>query len=180
MKRVLLAVAIGMALSSPLVQAADKDAGAAPGSSKSQAQSPAEFDKKMARLQQQMSQMQAQMDQIRKTQDPQEREKLLKQHWDTMQSAMSTMREMWGPGMMGGGMMGGGMQGNVGPGWGHMGGILLTSDARTTEAAAVHDGPVHEDATGNDEQHDVASTVLDGAPAGRSKMILDVRILMQT
>jgi hypothetical protein len=114
--------------SAPLwFQTAAKDAGTPPGSSKSQAQSPSEFDKKMAQLQQQMSQMQAQMDQIRKTQDPQEREKLLKQHWDTMQSAMSTMREMWGPGMMGpgmmgGGMMGGGMQGNVGPGWGHMGG----------------------------------------------------------
>ncbi len=127
MKRVLLAVAIGTALSAPLLRAATTDTGAAPGSSKSQDQSPAVFDKKMALLQQQMNQMQAQMDQIRKTQDPQERQRLLKQHWDTMQSAMSTMHGMWGTGMMGprmmgGGMMGGGTQGSTGPGWGHMGG----------------------------------------------------------
>ena len=69
--------------------------------------------------------MQAQMDQIRKTQDPQERQKLLEQHWATMQSAMTIMHGMWGPGMMGHGM-GPGMMGGAGPGmmggWGHMGG----------------------------------------------------------
>jgi hypothetical protein len=126
-KRVLLVVAVGMALNSPLLQAASPDAATVTGSSKSPTKSPAEFDKNLAQLQQQMNQMQAQMEQIRKTQDPQERQKLLKQHWDTMQSAMSEMRGMWGPGMMGpgmmgGGMMGGGTQGNAGPGWGHMGG----------------------------------------------------------
>jgi hypothetical protein len=57
------------------------------------------------------------MDKIRTTQDPQERQKLLEQHWATMQSAMTIMHGMWGPGMMGHGM-GPGMMG----GWGHMGG----------------------------------------------------------
>ena len=69
-----------------------------------------------------MTQMQGQMDQIRKTQDPQERQKLMQQHWDTMQSAMNIMHSMWGTGMMGPGMMGHGMMGGAGPGWGHMGG----------------------------------------------------------
>ena len=69
--------------------------------------------------------MQAQMDAIRKTQDPQERQKLLEQHWTAMQSAMTIMHGMWGPGMMGRGMDPG-MMGGAGPGmmggWGHMSG----------------------------------------------------------
>lgn len=40
---------------------------------------------------------QAQMDKIRQTQDPQERERLLQEHWDSMQSAMTAMHGMWGP-----------------------------------------------------------------------------------
>ena len=71
-----------------------------------------------------VEQMQAQMDKIHKTQDPQERQRLLQDHWNSMQAAMSTMDGMWGPngcfggaGMMGGGhmMMGGNMMG-----WDHM------------------------------------------------------------
>lgn len=57
--------------------------------------------------------MQQQMDQIRQTKDPQERQRLLQEHWTTMRSAMSTMHDMWdgqtGCCAAGGHMMGGGM-----------------------------------------------------------------------
>ena len=122
MKRILPTVLIAMTLFSPLLHAASKDVGAAQAAPKSQTQKPAEFDKNLAKLQQLMTQMQGQMDQIRKTQDPQERQKLMQQHWDTMQSAMNIMHSMWGTGMMGPGMMGHGMMGGAGPGWGHMDG----------------------------------------------------------
>lgn len=116
MKKLFVAMAAGIALTSPVLQAASKDTGAPHNTSKTQPPGAVEFDKNLAQLQEQMKTMQAQMDQIRKTQDPQERQKLLEQHWATMQSAMTIMHGMWGPGMMGGagpGMMGG---------WGHMGG----------------------------------------------------------
>lgn len=126
MKLFLPAIAIGLALSSTLVQATTNDARSAQPAAKSQVESTAKFDRNLAQLQQLMRQMQTQMDRIRDTQDPQERQRLLQQHWDTMQSAMDTMRGMWGrgamgPGMMGRGMMGPGMMGGAGPGWGHMG-----------------------------------------------------------
>lgn len=59
--------------------------------------SPAEFDKQLAQMRGYMQQMQAQMGQIQQTQDPQERQRLLQEHWTSMQAAMSTMRGMWGP-----------------------------------------------------------------------------------
>lgn len=126
MKKFLVAMAAGIALASAVSQAASKDTSAPQSSSKSQPPAAAEFDKNLAQVQEQMETMQAQMDQIRKTQDPQERQKLLEQHWATMQSAMTIMHGMWGPGMMGHGM-GPGMMGGAGPemmggGWGHMGG----------------------------------------------------------
>lgn len=75
------------------------------------------FDQRTAEFQEKAKLMQQQMDSLRQTQDPQQRQKLLEEHWATMQSAMSLMHGMWGPGMMGGrGMMGGpGMMG-----WGGM------------------------------------------------------------
>jgi len=126
MKKFLVAMAAGIALASAVSQAASKDTSAPQSSSKSQPPAAAEFDKNLAQVQEQMETMQAQMDQIRKTQDPQERQKLLEQHWATMQSAMTIMHGMWGPGIMGHGM-GPGMMGGAGPemmggGWGHMGG----------------------------------------------------------
>lgn len=60
-----------------------------------------DFDKRVAQMQEQMKQMQAQMDKIRQTQDPQERQKLLREHWTTMQNAQGMMYDMRGPGMMG-------------------------------------------------------------------------------
>ncbi|WP_242684423.1 hypothetical protein [Paraburkholderia hospita] len=102
MKKLLVAMAAGLALISPVLQAASK--GAPQSSSKPQPPGAAGFDKNLAQLQEQMRTMQAQMDQIRKTQDSQERQKLLEQHWATMQGAMTIMHGMWGPGMMGHGM----------------------------------------------------------------------------
>ncbi|MEI6001210.1 hypothetical protein H3V53_29770 [Paraburkholderia bengalensis] len=134
MKKLLFPVAICIALSSPMLHAASKDATAAQGTSKAQSTDMAAFDKNLAQFQEQMKTMQAQMNQIRQTQDPKERQKLLQQHWATMQSAMTTMHGMWGSGMMGHGMMGHGMmgqgmmgqgmmgQGMMSGGWGHMGG----------------------------------------------------------
>ena len=85
-----------------------------------------DFDKQLAKVREHMQQMQAQMDKIAQTQDPQERQRLLQDHWASMQAAMSNMRGMWspgaagccggGPGAMGPGMMMGGPM----MGWGHM------------------------------------------------------------
>ncbi|WP_433771533.1 hypothetical protein [Pseudomonas putida] len=75
----------------------------------------AEFDKQMSQAQETFKKMQLQMEKIQQTQDPQQRQKLLQEHWNTMQNGMSMMNGMWGPGMMGccagGGMMGGNMMG---------------------------------------------------------------------
>lgn len=75
----------------------------------------ADFDKQLAQAQENMKTMQEQMDKLGKTQDPQERQKLLQEHWTAMQSGMGMMNEMMGccmsgP-MMGGHMMGGHMTG---------------------------------------------------------------------
>ena len=126
MKKLLVAMVTGSAWTPPVLQAASKDTGAPQSSSKTPPAGAAEFDKNLTQLQEQMKTMQAQMDQIRKTQDPQERQKLLEQHWATMRTAMTIMHGMWGPGMMGRGMGPGMMGGGAGPGmmggWGHMGG----------------------------------------------------------
>lgn len=66
------------------------------------------FDQRLAEAQVHMQRMQEQMDRLRKTQDPLERQKLLHDHYQSMQNAMGAMHGMWGPGMMHGpGMMGG-------------------------------------------------------------------------
>ena len=74
-----------------------------------------EFDKRMAQAQENMKKMQEQMDKINQTQDPEARQKLLQEHWATMQNNMQLMHGMWGPGMMGccsgDTMMGGHMMG---------------------------------------------------------------------
>ncbi len=82
-----------------------------------------DFDKQIAQAQQYMEKMQEQMDNIRETQDPQMRQKLLQEHWVTMQKNMQLMHGMWraegGLGCcMGGDKRGHGMM----RGWRHMGG----------------------------------------------------------
>ena len=82
-----------------------------------------DFDKHLEQARERMAQMQALMEKLEQTQDPQERQKLLQEHWTAMQDAMSSMRYMWGasgccgagPGMGPGMMMGGPMMG-----WGRM------------------------------------------------------------
>ncbi|VVO86976.1 hypothetical protein [Pseudomonas fluorescens] len=68
----------------------------------------AEFDKQMVQAQDTFKKMQAEMEKIQQTQDPQQRQKLLQEHWNTMQAGMGMMNRMWGPGMMGKGHMKGG------------------------------------------------------------------------
>ena len=120
-----------LTLSSPILaqpaKATDKSADKAAEAPKVTPPNPAEFDKQMSQIQTHMQQMQAQMDKIRQTQDPQERQRLLQDHWNSMQAAMSTMDGMWGPnGCFGGaGMMGGGMGPGYGMGpMGMMGGMM--------------------------------------------------------
>ena len=59
------------------------------------APSPQDVDKQFAKMQEQMATMQAQMDKIRQAKDPRERQRLLQQHWTTMQNTMSLMHGGW-------------------------------------------------------------------------------------
>lgn len=119
MTKSLLALALVAALA-PAVHAQQR----APGNQPAQATAPnpAEFDKQLSVAQEQMKLMQAQMDRMRSSQDPQERQKLLQEHWASMQAAMSAMHSMWGPGTGMGCCMGGPgtMMGGPMMGWGHM------------------------------------------------------------
>lgn len=77
------------------------------------------FDRQLVAAQAQFKRMQEEMDRLRQAQDPQERQRLMQEHWTSMQAAMATMRGMWGPGAMGccaggTGMMGPGMMGGHG------------------------------------------------------------------
>lgn len=103
---------------------AESPAGEGKDAQASQAAPPnvAEFDKQTAQVQENWKKMQEQMDKIRQTTDPQERQKLLQEHWATMQSNMQLMHGMRGPGMLGGPMMGRHMTGGPMMGWRDAGG----------------------------------------------------------
>lgn len=99
MKRSMLTAALiaaALVSSQPVLAQSPKPADKA-----SQAQpatpNPAEFDKRLQQAQEHMKQMQAQMEKIQQTQDPQERQRLLQEHWTSMQGAMRTMHGLWGP-----------------------------------------------------------------------------------
>ena len=130
MKKTFLAVvlvALSFAASAIFAQQATPPAGKS-AQTKPTVPTPAEFDKSMAQMLEQMKIMQAQMEKMRQTQDPQARQKLLQEHWTSMQSAMGTMYGMGGP-MMGRGMMGPSMMGGghmMGPGM--MGGPMMWGD----------------------------------------------------
>lgn len=113
-----LAVAL-LAVASHAALAQAKDQNAAPAASTA-----VQTDQRFEQMQEQMRLMQSQMEKINKTQDPKERERLLEEHWNAMQSAMGTMHEAWG-GMMGGPMMGGQMGGGHG-----VGGPMMWKDYR--------------------------------------------------
>lgn len=68
------------------------------------APAPAEVDAQVAKIQSLMAQMNEQMSKLRQATDPAERQKLMQEHWATMQSAMTLMHETWGG--TGGRMMG--------------------------------------------------------------------------
>ena len=81
-----------------------------------------EFDQRMAQVQENMKKMQEQMDKIHQTQDPQARQKLLQDHWTTMQNNMQLMHGMWGSGGGRGCCMGGpGVAGSLIP---HKSGVV--------------------------------------------------------
>ncbi len=136
MKKTIFVAAMSAVLLSAQPALADKTSPTDKGSQATQeAPDVAKFDKQMAQIQENLKAMQAQMDKIRQTQDPKERERLLQEHWTTMQSTMGMMDGMWGPGMMGccaggpmmgghmmdGHMMGGHMMGGHMMGWQGMG-----------------------------------------------------------
>lgn len=55
-----------------------------------------EFDKQASVIQERIKKMQEQMEAIHQTQDQKERQKLLREHWETMQNGMGLMQGMWG------------------------------------------------------------------------------------
>ena len=63
--------------------------------------SPAQVDEQIANMQELMTQMNQQMTQLQQTQDPEQRQHLLQEHWTTMQNAMTMMHGMWGMGAAG-------------------------------------------------------------------------------
>ncbi len=144
MKKTIFIAAMSAVLLSAVPALAEKAPPAAKGGQATQeAPDVAKFDKQMAQIQENLKTMQQQMDKIRQTQDPKERQRLLQEHWATMQSASGMMNGMWAPGLMGccagGPMMGGHMMGCCGGGqmmgghmmgWGGMGGYYsnLTSE----------------------------------------------------
>jgi hypothetical protein len=67
-----------------------------------------EWARQIEQWQERMKTMHEQMNEISRTQDPQERQKLLAEHWQTMSEQMDQMNMMGGP-MMGHGMMRHGM-----------------------------------------------------------------------
>jgi phage shock protein A len=64
----------------------------------------ADWDKQYAQMQQQIEQMNQQMRKIQETKDPQERQRLMQEHWNRMQSTMRSMHRMWGRADTGGHM----------------------------------------------------------------------------
>jgi len=100
MNKILLAVVVTGVLAMPVV--AQQTSPAEKGAQATQiAPNPAEFDRRMAQIQENMKKMQEQMAKIQQTQDPEERQRLLEEHWTTMRESMGMMSGIWGPGMMG-------------------------------------------------------------------------------
>lgn len=95
----MMMVAASVASCQQLPQSAT--AGTQAGQARQAPADPAEFDRNMAQVQENMRKMDEQMARIRQTSDPQERQRLLDEHWRTMQESMAMMHNAWGPGMMG-------------------------------------------------------------------------------
>src|SRR3990167_59858 len=148
MKNVLvtMGVALAMFAMQPVMADQSKPAKKDATTQQQAAPNPAEFDKQLTQMQKNMQTMHEQMAKISQTQDPQERQKLMQEHWNTMRGSMDMMQGMWSAGGMGccmmggnmmgsgngccdgGGMMGGGMSGGHMMGGGHMKGGNMMGD----------------------------------------------------
>ncbi|WAG81174.1 hypothetical protein LMK08_11115 [Metapseudomonas furukawaii] len=115
MKKIVQTAAVLVMASLPVAWVAGAEpAGDSPKPAEAAAQDDAAFDKQLETVRKQMDAMQQQMQKIQETRDPKERQKLLNEHWNSMQSTMAAMQDLWGCGMRQGGMgmgMGMGMQG---------------------------------------------------------------------
>jgi hypothetical protein len=121
MKRTHFAAAIAMAALMSLTPGFAQKQSAPPPAPYPAAPDVQTFDKKSAELRTLMQKMQDQMARMAQTSDVAERRKLMQEHWEAMQSAMTGMRDLRGPAMMGTGhMMGPGMLGPGMMGWGDM------------------------------------------------------------
>jgi len=94
-----------------------------------------EADQFYGAMQERYRLMQEQMDRIRQTRDPQERQKLLQEHWQTLHEGVGMMGRgpRMGPAMMGGYGMGPGMMGGGG-GMGRQGLPGLSAEQQSTIA----------------------------------------------
>jgi len=96
----LVAFALGISLIQPAF--AQQPRSEAPGTEAQQtAPSPAEVDEQIAKMQELITQMNQQMTELQQTQDQEQRQRLLQEHWTTMQNAMTAMHGMWGTGAAG-------------------------------------------------------------------------------
>src|SRR6476659_4126663 len=84
-----LLFASSMAVAQQTTPSTVKDVQATP------AAAPEQFDKAMAQMLEQMKTMQAQMEKVRQTQNAQARQKLLQEHWASMQNAMRLPYTGW-------------------------------------------------------------------------------------
>lgn len=121
MKKLMLPIAaacLGLyALSSPATEHAQ------PATPQSTGSSNTESDAQKEKLQAQLKQMQAEMDKIRQSGDPQERQRLMDNHWRSMQEGMGMMKNMHGTGMWNCDMMHDGVM--DGEGWMNMMNIMM-------------------------------------------------------
>lgn len=180
MKKTTLIAALAAATFTTMPAMAEQPASATKGSQAQQkAPSVTEFDKQMAQAQENMRKMQEQMDKLSQTQDPQERQKLLQEHWGTIQNNMQMMHGMWGSGHDGllrrrphDGWRNDewGHDGRAYDGMGWYERLLFKAYSRPDEAAPVHDGPIHGYAADDDGPHDAAPELHVDASASLIKM----------
>ncbi len=112
---ILVAAIMSGALAAPFASAQDKSL-SAPAVSAQKKSSPARqamrVDMDMSQMQENVNTMRQQMEKLQATTDPQERQKLLQAHMQTMQESMQAMHGMCGPMLMGDGQSGGAKSGH--------------------------------------------------------------------
>lgn len=118
-----------------------------------------DFDKSREQMWQRMQQMNEQMDKIRATKDPKERDKLLREHFESMQLGMGTFRGM-GPMMGGRGMMGPGAGRGPGGGGGMMNRGFGRGPYAASECAKQQDPASRRDCM-QDERLDIMQGMMD-------------------